>query len=256
MAAPWILKRSIFSCKKCKYFSLRTIWCHFIFRWTLAGPEVSRLVTNYEAVSGAKDVKKGNNLSVTEGNSARVPNHTWLRYYKQKWHCPKESQNQMLLSGWISYGEYTATTFHQDIWWICCTWHTPNRDIQSYIQADRHCVWWILEVKSEVWGTVKTRKSNQEESYRHRQNSVKLAKLLSFTQLWTRPGLTYLPESKDNTTWSHQPKQRSKSMSNVLLIHVGTVGMGIVWIFMSPVPVPVPLIGSGSWRFLFRFQNE
>lgn len=29
-------------------------------RWMLAGPEVSGLVANYEAVSGAKDVKKGN----------------------------------------------------------------------------------------------------------------------------------------------------------------------------------------------------
>ncbi len=28
-------------------------------RWMVAGPEVSRLVANYEAVSGAKDVKKG-----------------------------------------------------------------------------------------------------------------------------------------------------------------------------------------------------
>lgn len=29
-------------------------------RWMLAGPEVSRLVANYEALSGAKAVKKGN----------------------------------------------------------------------------------------------------------------------------------------------------------------------------------------------------
>ena len=29
-------------------------------RWMVAGPEVSRLVANYEAVSGAKDVKKSN----------------------------------------------------------------------------------------------------------------------------------------------------------------------------------------------------
>ena len=28
--------------------------------WMLVGPEVSCLVANYEAVSGAKDVKKGN----------------------------------------------------------------------------------------------------------------------------------------------------------------------------------------------------
>ena len=44
------------------------------------------------------------------------------------------------------------------------------------------------------------------------------------SQLWTRPGLISLPESKENMTWSHQPKQHSKSTPNVLLMRLDTCG--------------------------------
>ena len=115
-------------------------------RWMVADPEVSRLVANYEAVSGAKDVKKGNHHheQTEAAQKAIFEEVKWLTSGMREMGNPFTEESDDLLVLDIAREKRWQVSSNAGQWrWICYIRYSiechaaklPRHEAQSLMRA-------------------------------------------------------------------------------------------------------------------------